>query len=791
MAQRYGLQIQERPAPAAFERNPVDGAATGVQAGRAIQGLGGAVQDMSAMLVAREDRQANYDAMAALRDYKRGMMAYLNDPDTGAFNTRKLGNARGLAGDVDRHADDLAMGLRKGLSARAAEKFGLIEQEARMPFVSESSKFEAAQGREYEEMTFQSSLAECANAVAAMPYSADVFDSAAREGVLAIGVHMQGAPDAAVRLAQRGYVSGLEAGRIAAVAVEDPISAKAMTDASDVLLPKDRAALKKSIEPQAEQQEGRAIAEQVLGMFGGEYDAAAGIAWIRQNVQDDDIADIAVREYSGFIREKNLAYTLEDQRQQEMQRQNADQFIMDYALGSPHPTNEIVQKVESGELSASAGAQLIARNDSLADYGMTLQGLKKTPGWNTLSEHQQDMLTMTKIAGTTPEIHAAAVGLLNEGLTTGETDAAAIKDFVSRGLITREEGRRFNASLKGFNDANKKAVAGIISEFTARMNPVSNKNPELYGKYSSDFFFMKKMELDAYAAELAAAGDPDIVEKVGARARILQNEIIEEIYKDTSQRETDEDKHWFSDPTPTPFAKEIAAARKGLEDIVRAGTGIKPKPVKAVEMADVNLPPSANIASALPSSMRKRNVIGIYGGTVSNAAQEFGVPEALAWALITWESNGSQAAVSDKGAIGLMQLMPDTARGLGVDPHDPHQNIRGGVKYIGSLLKKYGGNVGAALSHYNGGGNNAQAYLKRGRPSSDETAKFVPGVMALYKKYDAALHAAPLAPPATATPAPVAAQPPAVASGDLTIDQFNSLPEREKIKHIRWKRENR
>jgi hypothetical protein len=537
-------------------------------------------------------------------------------------------------------------------------------------------------------------------------------------------------------------------------------------------------------------QEGRDIAEQVLARFSGEYDAAAGIAWIRDNVSDDDLADIAVSEYSRFIREKNLAYTLEDQRRQETQRQNADQFAMDYALGSPHPTSEIAQKVESGEISASVGAQLIAKNDSLADYGMTLQELKKTPGWNTLSEHQQDMLTMARIAGTTPEIHAAAVAALNEGLVTGETDAAMVKEFVSRGLITREEARRFDASLKGFNDANKKAVKGITDEFAARMNPTKS-NSKLAGKYSDSFFLLKKMELDAYAAELAAAGDPDIVEKVGVRAQVLQNEIIEEIFDSSGLSEDDTNDPWFGAPAPTPYAANIKAARKGLEDIVRAGTGIRPKPVGAVEMEAVDMPASANIASAMPSAMRKRNVVGLYGGTVSQAAQEFGVPEALVYAVMTQESGGNQSAVSSAGARGLMQLMPGTAKGLGVDPDDPHQNIRGGVKYLGNLLKEYDGNMGAALAHYNGGGRNAKAYMgdKKAGPMAGETAKYVPAVLALYKKYSASAEAspqatAPQAPAAQAPPAPAATQPPAAASGGLSIDQIRALPEDERYDYI-------
>jgi soluble lytic murein transglycosylase-like protein len=84
-------------------------------------------------------------------------------------------------------------------------------------------------------------------------------------------------------------------------------------------------------------------------------------------------------------------------------------------------------------------------------------------------------------------------------------------------------------------------------------------------------------------------------------------------------------------------------------------------------------------------------------------AREHRVPPDLARAVIAVESGGNPRAVSRSGAIGLMQLMPATARALGVDPWQPLENLRGGISYLGSLLRLYGGNIALALVAYNAG----------------------------------------------------------------------------------------
>jgi soluble lytic murein transglycosylase-like protein len=85
------------------------------------------------------------------------------------------------------------------------------------------------------------------------------------------------------------------------------------------------------------------------------------------------------------------------------------------------------------------------------------------------------------------------------------------------------------------------------------------------------------------------------------------------------------------------------------------------------------------------------------------AADKYGLPRTLVRSVMGAESGFQANALSPKGAIGLMQLMPQTAADLGIDPHDPAQNVDAGVRYLRDLLIKYDGGLWRALAAYNAG----------------------------------------------------------------------------------------
>jgi soluble lytic murein transglycosylase-like protein len=118
---------------------------------------------------------------------------------------------------------------------------------------------------------------------------------------------------------------------------------------------------------------------------------------------------------------------------------------------------------------------------------------------------------------------------------------------------------------------------------------------------------------------------------------------------------------------------------------------------------------------------------------IANAARMNGLDAKLVHAVIRAESGYNENAISSKGAVGLMQLIPATAHRYGVvNSYDPTQNISGGTRYLRDLLKMFDGNIELALAGYNAGEN---AVIRAGNrvPPYPETMAYVPKVLSFYR----------------------------------------------------------
>jgi len=117
-----------------------------------------------------------------------------------------------------------------------------------------------------------------------------------------------------------------------------------------------------------------------------------------------------------------------------------------------------------------------------------------------------------------------------------------------------------------------------------------------------------------------------------------------------------------------------------------------------------------------------------FSDLINAAAEKYDVDAGLIKAVIKAESNFNPDAVSSSGALGLMQLMPATAKSLGVDdPLDPEQNIFGGTKFLHRLLDKYNNNVTLAIAAYNAGPGAVGRY--GGIPPYSETQTYVKRIL--------------------------------------------------------------
>lgn len=111
---------------------------------------------------------------------------------------------------------------------------------------------------------------------------------------------------------------------------------------------------------------------------------------------------------------------------------------------------------------------------------------------------------------------------------------------------------------------------------------------------------------------------------------------------------------------------------------------------------------------------------------IREKAKEIGVDPDLAVKIAYYESRLNQSAISSKGAIGVMQIMPQTARELGINPYDLYQNIEGGLRYFKILLDRFNNDLHLALAAYNAGPNNVERY--GGIPPFGETVKYVANI---------------------------------------------------------------
>ena len=144
-------------------------------------------------------------------------------------------------------------------------------------------------------------------------------------------------------------------------------------------------------------------------------------------------------------------------------------------------------------------------------------------------------------------------------------------------------------------------------------------------------------------------------------------------------------------------------------------------------MNDVN---SARTTARTRSNVTGRTSYEELRNIIDECAQKYNIDSELIRAMIQVESGWDTQAVSNKGAQGLMQLMPRTAAMLGVrDPFDPAQNIEGGVRYISDLTDKYRGDIEKALAAYNAGPTKVDS-----GSIPDVSKRYVKNIMSIYRR---------------------------------------------------------
>lgn len=335
---------------------------------------------------------------------------------------------------------------------------------------------------------------------------------------------------------------------------------------------------------------------------------------------------------------------------------------------------------------------------------------------------------------------------LSNGIARAKTDAFK-KDLLSntKGYKSLSDWYKFAeergvkpssiaGNQKQNEKANKEALKQAQKAFDAQKEELKNALEDIkeiiskqmesldtmfeQGLMTAESYYAKKIELEAQQAQ----ADVD-----------YYNKLIELTNKRPYEYDEDRQKELLK------LNRELAKAVAKLEDIGLTQKELVKLTRESSEIAYAMNQlgkPSSDLATQQLSSYSQSS--GQFSGLSSSdidylvrKSVEYGVDSRLVAALISAESGGNQSAVSSAGAIGVGQLMPETAKELGVNPYDKLQNIEGTIKYLAQMLQRFGGDVSKALAAYNAGAGAVEAY--NGVPPYSETQAYVNNVMSTYQ----------------------------------------------------------
>lgn len=470
---RYSRQVEERRLPQAYGQNFVDNAATGVNVAEAWGRLGDTIQKAGEVMKRRQDEWDSARVMEANNAFITRMTSYLEDPDSGIMNTRKLGLARGTTkqadADFDKFVSEIASGLENDAQRQA---FRTMAQRSRVPFWKQVSHFEASQVNEYRDQVFKNTLDNGLQIVLRDPLDGAALEAAAVQGTTAIEARYIGADASVISSAKDEYISKLETARITAIAEDDPVLAEEIVKNSPHLIPSDAAKIRDSISAKADLYKTQVFVDQHVQSFPPEKERD-GIDWIRKHYsgpeEEKRVTAYRQRINEITVNEENVEVSL-----RKRQNANFDQLILsNIAQGRPVSSGNLYTLMSQGELTFAQVEKIKKLNENLADVAKIKKEIRAENPHLSPEEIYSEVRSRLGISQAQSVAYFARlrVGIMQGSLTKSDiataknsgyiSDRDADRLFALESSFGKEQKSYFESQLKILKTDIGKTVRGL------------------------------------------------------------------------------------------------------------------------------------------------------------------------------------------------------------------------------------------------------------------------------------------------------------------------------------------
>jgi hypothetical protein len=671
----YERQSGTAPLPGAR----VQSFASGESAGPDIARLGAAVQ-------AKVDEFEDAQTLEALNNFQRDVDRYHLDAEKGVYNTKQGKDAFGVADSSDAYIDNRAFEFASKLpSARAAQNFNRMARQVRERQYASNLKWESAQLEAYKTGEAKANIENSLNAIFALPEDNETAEISRQNIYQALELLNRGAGPEAFQAAKREADEQIADGRFSALFSSDPNAAISYyAEHRDEMSVNGRAKAQETMKIY----EVQGITDEIVRKFGIDDDTAV-YQWIRDNYGGEK-EERVVSAYRSRVSELTAARANREESLYRQQTNNFRELYKQYVgNGAPVPEEVLSNLLMTDKISPSHFESLMTDNRQLRERTSVINRLKATnPDWNMFDLDTQDKLIMRGM-NVTEDDHQAALAVIYSGIMGGQLNTDNVElvlgDYSTSGLITRNGKAQLTATVKNFPKEQRAFVEDRNKSIRAAFVNISDGR----GDWTD--------------SELAREAQYIFDQKIGLL------EPLSPTYRDDVNKARDE-----------AIAEAIEISGKVSEKKLRKIDDIRERFWKENEKT---IEYQFNFPSTAPRAMKTLHEEN--GELISKLAEKNGVSEALLYAVIQTESGGNKKAKSNAGAQGLMQLMPGTAKDLGVtDANNAAQNLTGGSKYLGQLLRRYNGNLTYALWAYNGGMGRVDKFLAGNGELPEETVKY-------------------------------------------------------------------